>query len=80
MLNTINITRIPNMKNFLEIVDRCKNPVYIDLNDTEICDLKSNETARGILTSYNDHYYGNLKLKVSEEDSMRFIFYMLSAA
>jgi len=80
MYSTIKINRIPDMKNFMELIVHCKKPVYIDLGDTEICDLKSNETARRILTACSDSFAGDLKLRTDSADSMLFLNYLINAA
>ena|GEM_PF-1921354 len=80
MYSTINLNRIPDMKAFMELVDRCENPVYIHLGSTEICDLKSDETARRFFSACKNPVSEEIKIKADAADSMIFLNYLINAA
>ena len=77
---TLTIYLIPNMEQFLKLVQSCCGEVVLHLPDTTMCSLKGNPTAQQILRLTTPRRDG-LKLSFTDtNDASGFLRYMMEAA
>lgn len=74
----ITLCAIPDIDDFLKVVDSCEGPVIVSLPEAGDCDLRHDASARGMLRAAGKDGAGGLSVSTAlPRDAARFVRYLM---
>ncbi len=75
----VNIKKIGKVENFINMIEKCRGQVYLQLPNQTFCDLKQNKEALQMLYMVNPSELWLELFLTDAQDSYDFMSYMIGA-